>query len=219
MTEPIRVVVADDHPIVRAGIVALLSATDGIEVVGQAATGRAAVDLARAERPDLVLMDLRMPDPAASAGEQLDGSQATARIVEAQPATRVLILTTYETDDHILGAIEAGASGYLLKAAPPEEIVAGVRSVVAGQTALAPAIAATLVRRMREPQASAAPSLSARETQVLRLVADGLGNAQIATALFISEATVKTHLIHVFEKLEVSSRTRAVTRAQEWGML
>ena len=217
MTEqPIRVVVADDHPIVRSGIAALLSLADGIEVVAEAANGAEAVALSQQHHPDLVLMDLRMPVPG---GEELDGAAATARIIATVPGTRVLILTTYETDDHILGAIEAGASGYLLKAAPPEEIVAGVGSVVAGQTALAPAIAATLVRRMREPQASAAPSLSARETQVLRLVADGLGNAQIATALFISEATVKTHLIHVFEKLEVSSRTRAVTRAQEWGML
>ena len=210
----IRVLVADDHPIVRGGIVNLLDTAGDLEVVGEASDGEEAVRLAIELAPDLVLMDLRMP--------KLDGAAATARILDAAPATKVLILTTYETDDHILGAIEAGASGYLLKAAPQDEILAGVRSVVAGETVLAPSIAAKLVSRVRAGAASAAsasPALSPRELEVLRLVADGRSNPEIARMLFIGEATVKTHLLHVFEKLEVSDRTRAVTRAMELGLL
>ena len=212
MTAAIRIVVADDHPIVRAGIVGLLESEPGLEVVGEAADGAEAVAVAASERPDLVLMDLRMP--------QLDGAAATARILADVPGTRVLVLTTYETDDHILAAIEAGASGYLLKAAPQAEIVAGIRAVAAGETVLAPSIAAKLVSRVRADASSVAqPSLSPRELQVLRLVAEGRSNPEIARALFIGDATVKTHLLHVFEKLEVNDRTRAVTRAMELGLL
>uniref|UniRef100_UPI0039899DF2 LuxR C-terminal-related transcriptional regulator n=1 Tax=Mycetocola sp. TaxID=1871042 RepID=UPI0039899DF2 len=163
-----------------------------------------------------VLMDIRMP---VLDGPEFDGAEATARIIDTVPGTRVLILTTYETDDHILGAIEAGASGYLLKAAPQEEILAGVRSVVGGQTVLAPAIAAKLVARMRQDKLPARPKLSVRELDVLRLVAAGDSNPVIAKRLFISEATVKTPLLHVFEKLGVSDRTRAVTLALELGLL
>jgi DNA-binding NarL/FixJ family response regulator len=212
----IRVIVADDHPIVRSGIAALLSLADDILVVAEASNGAEAVALAQEHRPELVLMDLRMP---VLNGPEFDGAAATARIIETVPGTRVLILTTYETDDHILGAIEAGASGYLLKAAPQEEILAGVRSVVGGQTVLAPAIAAKLVARMRQDALPARPKLSARELDVLRLVAAGDSNPNIAKRLFISEATVKTHLLHVFEKLGVSDRTRAVTLALELGLL
>jgi DNA-binding NarL/FixJ family response regulator len=157
-----------------------------------------------------VLMDLRMP--------VLDGDVATARILAAQPGIRVVVLTTYETDDSILRAIEAGASGYLLKAAPQEEILAGIRSVARGEVALAPSIASLLVRRVRTPQARSV-SLSDRETQVLALVAKGMSNRTIAAELFVSEATVKTHLLHTFEKLGVSDRTRAVTLAMERGLL
>ncbi|WP_022884523.1 response regulator [Glaciibacter superstes] len=206
----IRVLVADDHPIVRGGIVGLLGAADDIEVVGEASDGAEAVTLATTLAPDLVLMDLRMP--------QLDGVAATAQILAASATTRVLILTTYESDDQILGAIEAGASGYLLKAAPQAEIIEGVRSVARGQTVLAPSIAAKLVQRVRT-DAPAAPRLSARELQVLTLVSAGQSNPQIARSLFIGEATVKTHLLHAFEKLKVSDRTRAVTRAMELGLL
>jgi DNA-binding NarL/FixJ family response regulator len=212
MTEPIRIVVADDHPIVRAGIVGLLETAAGIEVVGEAADGAEAVALAGAERPDLVLMDLRMPG--------VDGASATAQIVAAGTGTRVLVLTTYETDDHILAAIEAGASGYLLKAAPQAEILAGIRAVAAGETVLAPSIAAKLVSRVRADAVSdPLPSLSPREREVLALVADGRSNPEIARALYLGEATVKTHLLHVFEKLGVNDRTRAVTRAMELGLL
>lgn len=204
----IRVLVADDHPIVRSGIVALLQAAADVEVVGQASTGTEAVALALEHEPDIVLMDLRMPG--------LDGDEATGQIVGQRPQVKVIILTTYESDDSILSAIEAGASGYLLKAAPEEEILAGIRSVARGEVALAPSIAALLVKRMSAPPA---PTLSPRETEVLALVAQGLSNPAIAAKLFVGEATVKTHLLHVFEKLEVSDRTRAVTRAMELGLL
>ena len=210
MTTPIRIVVADDHPIVRGGLVALLSAADDIEVVGEASDGEMAVRLALESLPDLVLMDLRMPG--------IDGDVATARILSAQPGIRVVVLTTYESDDSILRAIEAGASGYLLKAAPQEEILAGIRSVARGEVALAPSIAALLVRRVRAPQTRSV-TLSDRETQVLALVAKGMSNRTIAAELFDSEATVKTHLLHTFEKLGVSDRTRAVTLAMERGLL
>ena len=203
----IRVLVADDHPIVRSGIVALLAAADDIEVVGEAFDGQDAVEKALALEPDLVLIDLRMP--------RLDGDAATAVILSRQPTIRVVVLTTYESDSAILTAIEAGASGYLLKAAPQEEILAGIRSVARGEVALAPSIAALLVRRVKTP----AVTLSARETEVLGLVAQGLSNPAIAKKLFLGEATVKTHLLHAFEKLEVNDRTRAVTKAMELGLL
>ena len=203
----ITVLVADDHPIVRGGIVALLQSADDIEVLGEAATGLEAVERAIELEPQLVLMDLRMPG--------IDGDEATARILAARPGIRIVVLTTYETDTSILSAIEAGASGYLLKAAPQEEILAGIRSVARGEVALAPSIAAMLVNRVKRPVVT----LSARETEVLALVAQGHSNPAIAKQLFLSEATVKTHLIHAFEKLEVSDRTRAVTKAMELGLL
>jgi DNA-binding NarL/FixJ family response regulator len=203
----IRVLVADDHPIVRSGIVALLQTAADVEVVGEASNGLEAVSRALELKPDLVLMDLRMPE--------LDGDEATAQIVAAEPGIRVIVLTTYESDDSILTAIEAGASGYLLKAAPQEEILAGIRSVARGDVALAPSIAALLVRRVKTPTIK----LSVRETEVLSLVAQGQSNPTIAKNLFVSEATVKTHLLHAFEKLGVNDRTRAVTLAMELGLL
>ncbi|MBB2976637.1 DNA-binding NarL/FixJ family response regulator [Microbacterium endophyticum] len=206
----IRLLIADDHPVVRAGLAGLFGNEPGFDVVGQVADGAAAVKLAAETRPDVVLMDLRMP--------VLDGVAATAEIVAlGAGAPRVLILTTYESDDQILSAIEAGAAGYLLKAAPQEEIVAGIRSVAQGQTALSPQVAARLVQRMHVPVASV--SLTARETEVLRLVAQGQSNKQIGVQLGIGESTVKTHLLRVFEKLDVTDRTRAVTLAMERGLL
>ena len=204
----IRVIVADDHPIVRSGIVALLETATDVVVVGVAADGGQAVEVALDLTPDLVLMDLRMP--------VLNGDEATARIRAAAPSVRVLVLTTYETDESILRAIEAGASGYLLKAAPADEILAGIRSVARGEVALAPAIAAILVKRIAQPPSVV---LTDRERQVLSLVSRGNSNGSIAKALFLSEATVKTHLVHVFSKLGVTDRTRAVTLAMELGLL
>lgn len=220
----IRVLVVDDHPIVRSGIVGLLDTEPDFEVVGEAESGEAAIELAAGLRPDVVLMDLRMPG--------IGGVEATRRIVHdlpggsaaSGPAARVLVFTTYEGDDQILAAIEAGASGYLVKAAPAEELAAGVRAVAAGQTVLAPSIAAQLARAVGSRRSEAEriaerPTLTAREHEILSLVAEGLSNPEIATRLFIGESTVKTHLIHAFEKLEVKDRTRAVTRAIELGLL
>ena len=208
----IRLLIADDHPVVRAGLSGLLSDEAGFEVVAEASDGDEAVRLAVATRPDVVLMDLRMP--------RVDGVAATARISAGEagdPPPRVLILTTYESDDQILAAIEAGASGYLLKAAPQAEIVAGIRSVAAGQSALSPQVAVRLVERMRRPAPETV--LTPRELDVLRLVARGHSNKQIAVALGIGESTVKTHLLKIFEKLGVTDRTRAATLAMERGLL
>lgn len=206
----IRVLVVDDHPIVRAGIVGLLDTEPDFDVIGEAASGEEAVTLAAELEPGVVLMDLRMPG--------MGGVEATSRIVRAG-GPRVLVFTTYEDDDQILAAIEAGASGYLVKAAPAEELAAGVRAVAAGQTVLAPSIAAQLVARAATPRVAAPPELTPREHEILTLVAAGLSNPAIAERLFIGESTVKTHMIHVFEKLKVSDRTRAVTRAMELGIL
>lgn len=204
----IRIVLADDHPVVRAGLRAMLAAAGDLEVVAEAATPDRAVDLAAELLPDLVLMDLQF-------GTEQSGADAT-RLIRAQPAQpAVLVLTNYDTDGDILSAVEAGASGYLLKDAPPEELIAAIRAAAAGETALAPAIAGRLLARMRSPQ----PVLSARELEVLQLVADGSSNGVIASRLHISDATVKSHLVHIYTKLEVSSRTAAVARARELGVL
>ena len=208
----IRLLVVDDHPIVRAGLVAVLAEEPGLEIVGEAADGDEAVRIAAETHPDVVLMDLRMPG--------VDGVAATARLAAGDagtPAPRVLILTTYETDEQILAAVEAGAGGYLLKAAPRAEIVAAIRSVAAGQSALSPQVAVRLVERMRRPAAE--PVLTPRELDVLRRVAQGRSNRQIGVDLGIGEATVKTHLQKAFDKLDAPDRTRAVTRAMELGLL
>lgn len=204
----IRLLIVDDHPIVRAGLVGVLSDEPGLEIVGEGSDGNDALELAKRLRPDVVLMDLRMP--------VLDGVEATKHLTALPDAPRVLILTTYESDDQIIAAIEAGASGYLLKAAPQAEIVAGIHSVAAGQSALSPQVAVRLVERMRQP---AEVSLTPREREVLRLVATGNGNKQIAVALSIGPSTVKTHLERIFEKLGATDRTSAVTRAMERGLL
>lgn len=204
----IRVVVADDHPVVRGGLVALLAEAPDIAVVGDAADGAALVALALEQRPDVVLTDLRMPG--------VGGAEATRRILSELPATRVLVLTTYETDADILAATEAGAIGYLLKAAPPLEIFAAIRAVARGEHAIAPSVARALAGHRREPAAAA---LSARELQVLALMKGGATNAAIGRELFIGEATVKSHLQSVFAKLGVRDRTAAVALAIERGML
>jgi len=204
----IRVLVVDDHPVVRGGVVGLLSGEPDIEVVAEAIDGEEAVRLAAQHTPDVVLMDLRMPGTG--------GVSATEQIRAADPSIRVLVFTTYETDENILGAIEAGASGYLLKASPAGELLAAVRAVAAGETVLGPSVAARLVSRVRQP---AGPTLSARQLEVLRLVAAGRSNPEIAAELYIGESTVKTHLTIIFERLGVNDRTRAVTRAMELGLL
>ena len=203
----VRLVVADDHPVVRAGIVGLLAGEPDLEVVGEAADGAQAVELARTLRPDVVLMDLRMP--------VLDGTAATQQILAGPSGARVVVLTTYETDTDILRAVEAGASGYLLKDTPRDELVAGIRGVARGETVLAPSVAQRLVANVRR----ADERLTPREVEVLAEVARGRSNAQVGAVLFIGEATVKTHLLRIFTKLGVDDRTRAVTVAIERGIL
>jgi DNA-binding NarL/FixJ family response regulator len=204
----IRLILVDDHPVVRHGIRGMLEAEPDLTVAGEASSGPEGVALAAELRPDIVLMDLRMPGG--------DGVEATARIVATVPGVRVLVLTTYESDRDILRAIEAGAGGYLLKDASPAELAEGVRAAARGETVLAPSVASTLIRQVRSP---APPALSARETEVLRLVARGLTNADIGRELYITEATVKTHLLRAFAKLDVADRTAAVTRAMGHGLL
>jgi DNA-binding NarL/FixJ family response regulator len=204
----IRILLVDDHPVVRLGLRGMLDAEPDLTVIGEASSGPAGVDLATAERPDIVLMDLRMPGG--------DGVAATAQIVRQVPGSRVIVLTTYESDRDILHAIEAGACGYLLKDSSPAELADAVRAAARGETVLAPSVASTLVRQVRKP---AAPTLSAREAEVLRLVAQGLTNADIGKRLFIAEATVKTHLLRVFNKLDVADRTAAVTTAMTHDLL
>jgi len=189
----IRVLLVDDHPVVRAGLAGILQAEPDVEVVGEAASATEAVAVARALTPDVILMDLRMPGG--------DGVTATAGVLTAAPSTRVVVLTTYESDADILRAVEAGAAGYLLKDASRAELVSAIRAAARGETVLAPSVATRLVDRMRRPQP--ADSLSPREVEVLRLVARGLSNAEIGRELYISEATVKTHLLRSFAKLGV----------------
>ncbi|MGN6199782.1 response regulator [Humibacter sp.] len=204
----IRIVIADDHPVVRAGIRALLDGEDDLSVVGEAETPEQAVELARTLDPELVLMDLQF-------GQTTRGADATRSIRALEAPPYVLVLTNYDTDGDILSAVEAGASGYLLKDAPPSELIAAVRAAASGESALAPAIAGRLMERMRAPHVS----LSSREIEVLRLVADGASNSEIAAALHITDATVKSHLVHVFSKLGVASRTAAVSAARNLGVL
>ncbi|MFK0004000.1 response regulator [Paenarthrobacter sp. NPDC090522] len=208
----IRVLLVDDHPVVRAGLRAMLADFPGVSVVAEASDGAAALvelrRLAALEEPvDLVLMDLQM-------GTGMDGVTATGKIKAGEggtPPPPVLILTTYDTDADILAAVEAGASGYMLKDAPPEQILQAVSQAAAGQTALAPEVAARLMGRIRNPS----PALSAREVQLLELLATGMGNRAIAKQLFISEATVKTHLVHIYSKLGVDNRTAAIAVATQ----
>lgn len=204
----VRVLLVDDHPVVRAGLAGMLAAASGIEIVGEAADGGSAIRLAAECRPDVVLMDLRMPG--------LDGVAATTVLRDTYPGVRVVVLTTYDGDRDILRAVEAGAAGYLLKDATAAELAHAVRAAARGETVLAPAAASRLFDRMRQPPAEA---LTARETEVLRLVADGLSNGQIGQQLRIAEATVKTHLLRVYAKLDVDDRTRAVTVAIARGLI
>lgn len=207
----IRILLADDHPVVREGLRGMLSAEPDLEVVAEASNGPQAEALAAELLPglDLILMDLRMPGG--------DGVESIARITAAGLPVRVVVLTTYEDDRDILRAVEAGAAGYLLKDMARAELAEAVRAAVRGETVLAPSVAGRLVDRLRtRPER---PRLSEREVSVLRLVAGGATNAEIGRQLFVAESTVKTHLLRVFAKLEVTDRTAAVTTAMRHGLL
>ncbi|XEC32839.1 response regulator transcription factor [Streptomyces fradiae] len=211
MREPardaVRILLCDDHAVVRAGLLALLGSAPGIEVVGEAGSGEEAVAMAAHLRPDVVLMDLQL-------GAGIDGVEATRRI--APTGVHVLVLTTYDTDADITRAIEAGATGYLLKAERPEELFAAIHSAAQGRTTLSPPVASRVMDRMR---GAAGPSLTDRERDILGQLAHGLGNREIARALFISEATVKTHLGRIYAKLGVDTRAGAVAVAKEQRLL
>lgn len=209
MTPPtIRLLLADDHPVVRAGLRAVLETEPGISVVAEAATAEEAVERARGEDIDVVLMDLQF-------GKGMNGAEATAAITARPNAPRVLIVTTYDSDADTLPAIEAGATGYLLKDAPPEDLAAAVRTAATGRTTLAPTVADRLMNRLRTPGSS----LTHRETEVLGLVADGLSNQAVGRRLHLTEGTVKSHLARIYTKLGVDSRTAAVAAATDLGII
>ncbi|WP_296134735.1 response regulator transcription factor [Corynebacterium sp.] len=211
----IRVLLADDHEIVRLGLRSVLEGAEDIEVVGEVATAEAAVSAAQAGGIDVLLMDLRF-GAGIEGTRVMNGAEATAAIRRAMTnPPKVLVVTNYDTDADILGAIEAGAVGYLLKDAPPTELVAAVRSAAEGDSALSPVVADRLMTRVRTPRTSLTP----RELEVLKLVAAGSSNREIGVELMLSEATVKSHLVHIYDKLGVRSRTSAVAAAREQGVL
>ncbi|WP_061292915.1 response regulator [Herbidospora cretacea] len=203
----IRLLIADDHPVVRDGLSAMFAAAPGFEVVGEACDGAEAVRLAAELRPDVILLDLRMPGT--------DGLTAITELAKAGVTSKVLVLTTYDTDSHVLPAIEAGATGYLLKDSPREELLRGARAAARGESVLSPSVAARLLTRVRTPP----PPLSPREIEVLELIAAGNTNREAAARLFITEATVKSHLLNVYAKLGVNDRAAAVAEAFNRGLL
>jgi len=207
VTDPIRLLIADDHPIVRDGIRGMFAGDPGFEVLGEAGDGARAVELARALNPDVILMDLRMP--------VMDGVAAIKELARLGIGARVLVLTTYDTDRDVLPAIEAGATGYLLKDTRREDLVAAVRTAARGESVLSPSVATRLVGQVRTP----ADPLSARELEVLELIAQGTTNREVAARLFISEATVKSHLLHIYAKLGVNDRAAAVAAAFRRGLI
>ena len=219
MTNVLRVVVADDQALVRSGFRMILTAA-GIDVVAEAATGKEAIEAVRQGRPDVVLMDIRMPE--------MDGLEATRRILAdagTSDAPRIIILTTFDLDQYVYAALSAGASGFLLKDVTPEHLVDAVRTVRAGDALLSPTITRRLVQRFAQPSGDAPAlhrdlrSLTARETEVLRMLASGLSNAELAQRLFLSEATVKTHVARILAKLELRDRVQAVVVAYETGLV
>ena len=215
--QPVKVLIVDDDALMRAGLRGVLSNDDAIEVVGEAGDGRDAVYRTRLLQPDVVLMDVRMPD--------LDGISATRELLEAFPEVRVVIVTTFEQDDYIFGALSAGASGFLLKRTKPEELVAAVHTIAAGDSLLSPSVTSRVIERMSaqpSPEASHAErldDLTAREREVLELVAAGLSNGEIAAELVIEESTVKTHVKRILSKLDARDRVQAVIFAYEAGVV
>jgi DNA-binding NarL/FixJ family response regulator len=205
---PIRLMIVDDHPVVRDGIRGMLAGDPELDVVGEASDGAEAVDLAASLRPDVILMDLRMP--------RLGGVAAIRALAAGGADAKVLVLTTYDTDSDVVPALEAGATGYLLKDAPRDELVRAIHAAVRGETVLAPSVATRLVSQLRAPEHEA---LSDRELEVLTLIAQGETNRGAAARLFISEATVKTHLLHIYAKLGVNDRAAAVATAYERRLL
>jgi DNA-binding NarL/FixJ family response regulator len=211
-----RVLIADDDDLMRAGLVELLSGEPEIEIVGEASTGRQAVERARRLTPDVVLMDVRMPD--------LNGIEATGELTRAAPDTRVLILTTFEQDDYVFGALRAGASGFLLKRTRPEELIAAVRTVAAGDSLLSPSVTRLVIDRMAQqplPELAAEEKLdelTRREREVLELIARGLSNREIATKLVVEESTVRTHVKRIQMKLQLRDRVQIVIFAYESGV-
>ena len=206
--QPVRLLIVDDHPVVRDGLRGMFEGEEGFEVVAEATNGADAISKARAHDPDVVLMDLRMPE--------MDGVSAIRQMTDLGIAARVLVLTTFDTDSDVLPAIEAGATGYLLKDAPRDELLRAVRSAAAGEAVLSPSVAARLLDQVRQP---AKETVSQRELEVLQLIASGATNREVAERLFVSEATVKTHLLHIYAKLGVNDRAAAVGAAFEKGLL
>jgi DNA-binding NarL/FixJ family response regulator len=215
---PLRILIADDQALVRAGFKMILDAEDDLDVVGEAADGAAAVEMARRLKPDVVLMDIRMPE--------LDGIEATRRVValDSEPPVRVLMLTTFDLNEYVYEALRAGASGFLLKDVPPEQLAAGIRVVAQGEALLAPSITKRLIQEFANAAPVATPpppgldELTARELEVFRLIARGLSNAEIAAELIVSETTVKTHVARVLMKLGLRDRVQAVVLAYEAGI-
>jgi DNA-binding NarL/FixJ family response regulator len=210
--QAIRLLIVDDHPVVRDGLRGMFSRDPGFEVVGEAANGAEAIVLAERLHPDVVLMDLRMPG--------VDGVTAIGQLAERGVLARVLVLTTYDTDADVLPAIEAGATGYLLKDSPREDLYRAVRAAARGEAVLSPSVATRLLAQVRTPANDPAHEpLSQRELEVLELIARGASNREAAKRLFISEATVKTHLLHIYAKLNVNDRAAAVAAAFDRGLL
>ena len=213
MAQPAQVIVVDDHAVVRNGIAAMLDPEEGIRVIGYAANGREAVDQARVLAPDVVLIDLRMPE--------LNGVEAMRELLERDPDAKCIVLTTFDTDEYIFDAIDAGAKGFLLKDTSRDELIRAILAVSRGESLINPSVAARVLTRFTALSRGehAAPPLSDREMEVLRQVAKGLPNKGIAAALTISESTVKTHVVNILQKLEASSRTEAATKAVQLGLV